>query len=451
MKAYDVDFFVIGAGSGGVRAARIAAAHGARVMIAEADRVGGTCVIRGCVPKKLMVLAGRFADDFADARGFGWEVGATRHDWRALITAKDKEIGRLESLYVQGLENSGVDLQRVHATITDPHSVRLDGGRTVSARHILVATGSHPVHAGAIEGFEQAATSNEMFNLPTLPRRLAIVGGGYIAVEFAGLMHALGSEVTLIHRREHLLRGFDDDVRNAVEAAYRQRGITLMMNHTLQRLEKSAAGCTITTTDGARATFDLVMAATGRKPSIANLGLEAAGVVTAGGAIAVDPYSATNIPSIHAVGDVTNRINLTPVAIREGHALADTLFGNRPTAVDHGTVPTAVFSTPEIGCVGLTEAAARDAGKDVAIYMTTFRPIKATLSGREARTLMKLVVDKASDRVIGVHIAGDDAAELIQVAAVALTCGATKAQFDATIAVHPTAAEELVTLRKPVR
>lgn len=452
MSNYDVDFFVIGAGSGGVRAARIAAGHGAKVMIAESDRVGGTCVIRGCVPKKLMVLAGRFADDFADARGFGWDVGAPRHDWRALIAAKDKEISRLESLYVQGLESSGVQLRRTRAVIVDPHTVHLaDTGRTVSARHILVATGGHSIRDETVEGIEHAVTSDDMFDLPALPKRLAIVGAGYIAVEFAGLMRALGSEVTLVHRRAHLLRGFDDDVRDTVEAAYLRRGITLKMSHTLKRIEKSPEGNTVTFMDDSKATFDLVMVATGRRANIAGLGLEAAGVVIDKGAIAVNHYSATSVPSIHAVGDVTDRVNLTPVAIREGHALADTLFGDRPTAVDHGTVPTAVFSTPEIGTVGLSEAAARAAGRDVAIYMTSFRPIKATLSGREERTLMKLVVDKGTDRVIGVHVAGDSAAELIQVAAIALTCGATKAQFDATIAVHPTAAEELVTLRKPVR
>jgi glutathione reductase (NADPH) len=453
MNHYDIDFFVIGAGSGGVRAARIAAGHGAKVAIAEADRVGGTCVIRGCVPKKLMVLAGRFADDFADARGFGWEVGAPRHDWAALIAAKDKEIARLEGLYIQGLTSSGVELIRDRAVLVDPHTVRLEGsGRTLSARHILVATGGHAVRDETVEGIEHAVTSDDMFDLPALPGRLAIVGGGYIAVEFAGLMRALGSEVTLIHRRERLLRGFDDDARDTVEAAYHRRGIALKMGYTLKRIEKTPdGGSLVTFMDDTTAEFDLVMVATGRKANIAGLGLEAAGVETSKDAIVVNPYSATSVPSIHAVGDVTNRVNLTPVAIREGHALADTLFGNRPTAVDHHTVATAVFSTPEMGCVGYGETAAREAGKDVAIYLTTFRPIKATLSGREERTLMKLVVDKASDRVIGVHIVGDGAAELVQVAAIALTCGATKAQFDATIAVHPTAAEELVTMRKPVR
>lgn len=452
MDHYDVDFFVIGAGSGGVRAARIAAGHGAKVAIAEADRVGGTCVIRGCVPKKLMVLAGRFADDFADARGFGWDVGAPKHDWAALIAAKDKEIARLENLYVQGLTGHGVELIRDRATLVDAHTVRLEGaGRTLNARHILVATGGHAVRDETVEGIEHAVTSDDMFNLPALPKRLAIVGGGYIAVEFAGLMRALGSDVTLIHRREHLLRGFDDDARDVVEAAYRRRGIALKLGYTLKRIEGKPDGKRVTFMDGTQATFDLVMVATGRKANITGLGLDAAGVAIDNGAIAVNAYSTTNAPSIHAVGDVTNRVNLTPVAIREGHALADTLFGDRPTAVDHHTVATAVFSTPEVGSVGHTEAAARDAGKDIAIYMTTFRPIKATLSGREERTLMKLVIEKATDRVLGVHVVGDSAAELIQVAAIALTCGATKAQFDATIAVHPTTAEELVTMRKPMR
>jgi len=452
MSQYDIDLFVIGAGSGGVRAARIAAGHGAKVMIAEADRVGGTCVIRGCVPKKLMVLAGRFADGFADARGFGWEIDGVRHDWSRLIQAKDTEIARLEALYIQGLSSSGVALKRGRAVIVDAHTVRIDDtGETVTARHILVATGGRPVKDGAVPGMEHAVTSNEMFDLPSLPKRLAIVGGGYIAIEFAGLMRALGSDVTLIHRRDHILRGFDADVRHTLEAAYRQRGIVLKLGHTVSQAEKSGQDTVLTFMDGSTAAFDLVMAATGRKANIAGLGLEAAGVAVRDGAIAVDGYSATSVASIHAVGDVTNRVNLTPVAIREGHALADTLFGGRPTAVSHDIVPTAVFSTPEIGCVGLTEDAARQQGLDVAVFMASFRPIKATLSGRQERTMMKLLVDKADDRVIGVHVVGEGAGELIQLAGVALTCGATKAQFDATIAVHPTAAEELVTMRQPVR
>jgi glutathione reductase (NADPH) len=457
MPNYDVDLFVIGAGSGGVRAARIAAGHGARVMIAEADRVGGTCVIRGCVPKKLMVLAGRFADDFADAQGFGWTIpAAPQHSWQALIAAKDKEIARLEDLYVQGLENSGVELKRARASIVDAHTVKLDfigqtASQVISARHILVATGGYATKVPPVEGIEHAVTSDDMFHLPALPKRLAIVGGGYIAVEFAGLMRALGSDVTLIHRRDHLLRGFDEDLRTTLEAAYRHRGIVLKLEHTVKRIDKSSAGYVVTFMDDTMAAFDLVMVATGRKPNIAGLGLEEAGVALNHGAIAVNDQSTTNVPSIHAVGDVTDRVNLTPVAIREGHALADTLFGNKPTTVDHGTVATAVFSTPEIGCVGLTEAAARDKGLDISVFMARFRPIKATLSGSEDRTLMKLVVDKADDRVIGVHILGEAAAELIQAIAVAITCGATKAQFDATIAVHPSAAEELVTMRQPVR
>lgn len=472
MPNYDVDFFVIGAGSGGVRAARIAAGHGAKVMIAESDRVGGTCVIRGCVPKKLMVLAGRFADDFADARGFGWAIPTLpQHSWQALIAAKDKEISRLENLYIQGLQNSGVELKRARASIVDAHTVKLDcigqpddthastdastetvkKTQTITARHILVATGGYATKVPPVEGIEHAVTSDDMFHLPALPKRLAIVGGGYIAVEFAGLMRALGSDVTLIHRRNHLLRGFDEDVRTTLEAAYRHRGIVLKMEHTIKRIDKSSAGYVVTFMDDTMTAFDLVMVATGRKPNTARLGLEAAGVQLNNGAVAVDDQSTSNVPSIHAVGDVTDRVNLTPVAIREGHALADTLFGNKPTAVDHSTVATAVFSTPEIGCVGLTEATAHEQGLDISVYMAQFRPIKATLSGSEERTLMKLVVNKANDRVVGVHIMGEAAAELIQAIAVAVTCGATKAQFDATIAVHPSAAEELVTMRQPVR
>ncbi|NYT36245.1 glutathione-disulfide reductase [Allopusillimonas soli] len=451
MNQFDVDLFVIGAGSGGVRAARVAAGHGARVMVAESDRVGGTCVIRGCVPKKLMVLAGRYADDFTDAASFGWRIDTPRHDWAALIAAKDKEIARLEGIYTRNLASSNVTLKHDHASIVDAHTVRLDGsGETIRARHILVATGSRPMKDGSIPGMDLAVTSNEMFHLPALPKRLAIIGGGYIAVEFAGLMHALGSEVTLIHRRDRLLRGFDEDIRTALGAAYKERGITLRLGHTVQRLDQTPQGTALTFMDGSSATYDLVMLATGRLPNIQGLGLENAGVTLENGAIAVDAYSTTNVPSIHAVGDVTNRANLTPVAIREGQALANTLFGNMPTTVRHDLIPTAVFSTPEIGTVGLTEAAARDQGRDIAVFQTSFRPIKATLSGREERTMMKLLVDDADDRVLGVHIVGESAGELIQLAGVALTCGATKQQFDDTIAVHPTAAEELVTMRTPV-
>jgi glutathione reductase (NADPH) len=451
VNRYDIDLFVIGAGSGGVRAARIAAGYGANVMIAEADRVGGTCILRGCIPKKLMVLAGRYSDDLADARGFGWEIATSRHDWSRLIEAKDREIARLEGLQTEALIGAGVGIERARAIIVGPHRVRTDTGLAFQAKHIVIATGSRPMLNRDIPGVEHTITSDEMFGLQSLPERLAIVGGGYIGVEFAGLMHGLGSEVTLVHRGEHLLGGFDQDLCDALEAAYRRRGIKLKLGCTVSHIEHVAQGRQVRFSDETAAVFDAVMFATGRRPNIDGLGLEHVGVTVRHGAIAVDEYSTTNVPSIHAIGDVTNRSNHTPVAIREGHALADTLFGNLPTKISHHLVPTAVFSTPEIGCVGYTEEEARHRGADVAVFMNSFRPLKATLSGREESSLMKLIVDKADDRILGVHIFGEAASELIQLASVALTCQATKANFDATMAAHPTAAEELVTMREPVR
>ncbi len=451
-ERYDVDLFVIGGGSGGVRAARIAAGHGARVMLAEEYRVGGTCVIRGCVPKKLLVYASRFSDDFADAGGFGWQVDGARFDWPTLIANKDREIARLEGLYAANLDRSGVEIVRSRAVLEGPNAVRiLADGRTVTARHILIATGASTVREPAVPGIAHAITSNEAFDLKRLPGRILVIGGGYIAVEFAGIFAGLGSAVTLAHRGEHILRGFDDDIRNGLEDAYRHRGIALRLNATLTRIDKVEGGLEARFGDGTSAVFDEIMIATGRRPNIDGLGLDAAGVAVRDGAIAVDAASQTSVPSIHAVGDVTNRANLTPVAIREGHAFADSVFGGRPWTASHTLIPTAVFSTPEIGSLGFTEAAARAAGKDVAIFMSAFRPMKATLSGRAERTIMKLVVEKASDRVIGVHILGDHAGEIIQLAGVALTLCATKADFDRTMAVHPTAAEELVTMRIPVR
>lgn len=452
MSEYEFDLFVIGAGSGGVRAARIAAGHGVNVAIADADRIGGTCVIRGCVPKKLMVLAGRFADDFNDAKGFGWHVGEPQHSWPELIEAKDREVSRLEALYITSLENALVQLIRGRAEIIDEHTVSVgEAGRIVTAAHILIATGSQAVKDDAVPGIEHAITSNEMFELRSLPKRLAVVGGGYIAVEFAGLMCSLGSKITLIHRGDHVLRGFDDQLRTGLEASYIQRGIDLKIDTRVETIEAGASGKNVTFTDGSSQTFDVVMYATGRKPNTTGLGLDRVGVLLHNGAIAVDEYSATNVPSIHAIGDVTDRANLTPVAIREGHALADSLFGNRRTAVMHANIPTAVFSTPEIGSVGLTEAEARAAGLDISVFSVEFRPLKATLSGREERSLIKLIVGNADDRVLGVHVLGDNAGEIIQMAGIAITCGATKAQFDATIAVHPTSAEELVTMRQRTR
>lgn len=452
MTSFDVDLFVIGGGSGGVRAARIAAGYGARVMMAEEYRVGGTCVIRGCVPKKLMVYASRFSHDFEEAAGFGWTLPEARFDWATLIANKDKEIARLEGIYRANAQKAGVEIVDSRAVIEDAHTVRIvKTGARIRAAYILVAVGAHPVMEPPIPGGELGITSNEVFHLETQPKRILVVGGGYIAVEFAGVFSGLGSEVTLLHRGEKLLRGFDEDVRDALAEAYAKRGIRLALGKTLSRLDKTGGGIAATLSDGSVLTVDQVLVATGRRPNTQGLGLERAGItVDEVGAIPVDAYSRTVTPSIYAVGDVTNRANLTPVAIREGHAFADTVFGGKPTIVDHDLIPTAVFSTPEIGVIGCGEAAARAIYGDIDVYKTAFRPMKATLSGADDRVLMKLIVDKATDKVVGVHIVGHDAGEMIQLAGIAVTMGATKADFDRTIAVHPTAAEELVTMRTPV-
>jgi len=451
MSAFDVDLFVIGGGSGGVRAARIAAGYGARVMLAEEYRVGGTCVIRGCVPKKLMVYASRFAEDFEDAAGFGWSVPEPRFDWATLIRNKDREIARLEGIYRANLEKAGVEMVDSRAVVEDAHTVRIQtSGARVRARTILVAVGAPPTLEPPIPGGELGITSNEVFHLETLPERILVVGGGYIAVEFAGIFAGLGSQVTLLHRGDKLLRGFDEDIRDALGEAYARRGIDLALGRTVSRLDRSGRAIIASLSDGTTRMVNQVLVATGRRPNTANLGLEKAGVtVDRVGAIPVDGYSRTLVPSIYAVGDVTNRAALTPIAIREGHAFADTVFGGKPTLVDHSMIPTAVFSTPEIGVVGKSEAAARALLGDIDVYKTSFRPMRATLSGRDDRVLMKLIVDKASDKVVGVHVVGHDAGEMIQLAGIAVTMGATKADFDRTVAVHPTAAEELVTMRTP--
>jgi glutathione reductase (NADPH) len=451
MSSFDVDLFVIGGGSGGVRAARIAAGYGARVMVAEEYRVGGTCVIRGCVPKKLLVYASRFAEEFEDAAGFGWSIDRPRFDWATLIRNKDKEIDRLESVYRANLEKAGVEILDSRAVVEDAHTVRIvKTGQIVRARYILVAVGAYPSLEPRIPGFELAITSNDVFHLQKLPERIMVVGGGYIAVEFAGVFAGLGSEVTLLHRGDKLLRGFDEDVRDALAAAYERRGLRLALGRTVSRLDKVAGAIQASLSDGTKVTVDQVLVATGRRPNTEGLGLDRAGVaLDRVGAVAVDAYSRTLTPSIYAVGDVTNRANLTPIAIREGHAFADTVFGGKPTMVDHTLIPTAVFSTPEIGVIGCSEALARELYGDVTVYKTSFRPMKATLSGREERVFMKLLVDPATDRVVGVHVVGHDAGEIIQMAGIAVTMGATKADFDRTVAVHPTASEELVTMRTP--
>jgi glutathione reductase (NADPH) len=447
----DVDLFVIGAGSGGVRAARIAAGHGARVMIAEEYRIGGTCVIRGCIPKKLLVYASRFAHEFEDAAGFGWTVPKASFDWPTLIANKDKEIARLETVYRSNLEKAGVEIVKSRAVIEDETTVRLlASGARVRCGHILLATGAAPFIGHPIPGFEHAISSNDAFHLPALPAEIVIQGGGYIAVEFACIFAGLGSRVKLVYRGENILRGFDDDVRSRVRTEMEMRGIEVIVGELVTAIHQRDARYTVTLTGGRTIGTDRVMFAVGRKPNIANLGIEQAGIRTAPlGGIAVDAYSRTSAPNIYAIGDVTNRINLTPVAIREGHAFADTVFGSRPTIVDHTNVPTAVFSDPEVGAVGLNETQARERLARVDVYRSTFRPLKATLSGRHSRMLMKLVVDAATDRVVGVHIVGEGAGEMIQLISIAVKMGATKADFDATIAVHPTAAEELVTMREP--
>ena len=453
MAGNDVDLFVVGAGSGGVRAARIAASHGARVMIAEEYRVGGTCVIRGCVPKKLLVYASRFSDEFEDAGGYGWTVPEPTFHWPSLIANKDREIARLEAAYSNTLERNNVTLVKSRAVIEDPRTVRLlSSGARVHAETILIATGAWPHMGPDIPGREHVISSNEAFDLPDLPTRIVIQGGGYIAVEFACIFAGLGSEVTLVYRGENILRGFDDDVREHLRNEMRKRGITVTCGHTVAAVEKSGDELITRLSDRSTIPSDKVMFAIGRRPNVMGLGLDKLHVkIHEHGGIEVDDYSRTSVPSIYAVGDVTNRVNLTPVAIREGHAFADTVYGNKPTPVDHANVPTAVFSEPEVGVIGLTETQARERLAKLDVYKTTFRPMKATLSGRDTRSFMKLLVDGDSDRVVGCHIVGPDAGELIQVIGVAVKMGATKADFDATMAVHPTAAEELVTLREKAK
>jgi glutathione reductase (NADPH) len=451
MAANDYDLFIIGAGSGGVRAARIAARHGARVAVAEEYRLGGTCVIRGCVPKKLLVYASRFADDFEDSIGFGWSTSEVSFDWATLIANKDREIARLEAVYKRTLEAAGVQLFASRAVLRDRHTAVLEvDGRKVTARYILIATGAMPVRSGAIAGVEHAITSNEAFNLSALPERIVIFGGGYIAVEFAGIFNGLGSATTLVYRGPEILRGFDDDLRRGVREAMTRRGVEVICGAALTAIEGTPGNLRTRLSTGETIETDQVMLAMGRRPNTHGLCLEAAGVdLDALGAVVVDRFSQSSIDNVFAVGDVTNRLNLTPVAIREGHAFADSVFGGKPTAVDHINVPTAVFSQPEIGTVGLTEARARELCRKVAIYKTSFRGMRNTLGGRDERMMMKLVVDGESGRVVGCHILGPEASEMAQILAIALRAGATKADFDATVAIHPTAAEELVTLAEP--
>jgi glutathione reductase (NADPH) len=450
MAEHDVDLFVVGAGSGGVRAARIAAGYGASVTVAEEYRVGGTCVIRGCIPKKLLVYASRFADDFEDAAGYGWTLGEPVFDWSSLVANKDREIARLELAYTTTLERAGVKLVKSRAVLEDAHTVRLVAtGEKIRPRYILIATGAAPWFGPTIPGIEHVISSNEAFHLDELPARILIQGGGYIAVEFASIFNGLGSDVTLVYRGENILRGFDDDLRAHLNAEMTKRGVRILCGKTVRAVQRTQDTFTAKLSDDSLIEVDKVMFAIGRWPNVAGFGLDAAGVrFSDRHGIAVDPRSQTSVPQIYAIGDVTNRVNLTPVAIREGHAFADTVFGGKPTAVDHTNVPTAVFSEPEVGAIGLTEAQACERLTKVDVYKTSFRPLKMTLAGRDTRAFFKLVVDGESDHLVGCHIVGPDAGEMIQLVGIALKMKATKADIDAVMAVHPTAAEELVTLRE---
>jgi len=449
MAKYDYDLFVIGAGSGGTRAARLAAQAGARVAVAEEDRIGGTCVVRGCIPKKLLVYASEYAGHFRDAAGFGWTVEWARFDWPTLRDNVQAEVSRLSSIYETNIGKAGAEIVLDRVTFADPHALRLVGsGRTVTAERILVATGGRVVRP-QIPGAEFAITSNEAFHLERLPERATIVGGGYIALEFAQIFHGLGVEVTLVHRGAQILRGFDDDIRAHVQTEMSRAGVRILTDSLISSIAESDGGFTVTLAGGQTMDTGLVMYATGRKPNTEGLGLEAAGVrLTEAGAVAVDGYSHSSVPSVWAIGDVTNRVNLTPVAIREAVAFVDTVFRDNPLAVDHAQIPTAVFCHPQIGTVGLSEAEARVRHGPVDVYRASFRPMKHILAGSEERTLMKLVVRAKDDVVVGVHIAGDDAAEMIQLAAIAVKAGLTKAQWDDTVALHPTGAEELVLMRE---
>jgi glutathione reductase (NADPH) len=453
MPQYDYDLFVIGAGSGGVRAARLAARSGAKVAIAEQVQIGGTCVLRGCVPKKLFVYASEFSQHFRDAKGFGWTVDWARFDWPTLRDAVQNEVNRLSGLYAKNLEAANVEMIDDRAVVAGEHTVRLTReGRSVTAERILVATGGHTLRPTAIKGQELGITSTDAFVLDELPSSIVIAGGGYIAVEFATIFSGLGVETTIVYRGERILRGFDHDVRAHVQADLERTGVKIVCGSTITEVSGLSEGRKLVTlSNSMKLETDHVMWAIGREPNTANMGLEAAGVrLTERGAIAVDEYSRSSVPSIWAVGDVTDRVNLTPVAIREAVAFVETEFHGRPTAFDHADIASAVFSRPPVGAVGLTEEAARAKGHRLKIFRTNFRPMKHIIANNDQRVLMKMVVDAATDRVLGVHIAGVDSPEQIQLAAIAVKAGLTKAQWDATCAVHPSGAEELVLMGEPV-
>ncbi|QQS13899.1 MAG: glutathione-disulfide reductase [Rhodospirillales bacterium] len=446
MAGYDYDLFVIGAGSGGVRASRIAAGHGARVGICEDDLVGGTCVIRGCVPKKLLVYGSHVSEEVEDAAAYGWTVPHPAFAWTTLRDNVQKEVMRLNGVYKTLLKGANVDLVVGRGRFMDQHTLDV-GGRAVTAGKVLISTGARPWRP-SIPGAELAIVSDDAFHLPAMPRRIVIVGGGYIAVEFAGIFNGLGAETTLVLRRDRVLRGFDEECRDAVQSGMKAKGVRFRTDSEVARIERVDGGLRATLKDGATLDADVVMYATGRVPNVAGLGLEKVGVLLdKAGAVTVDEWSQTTTPGIYAVGDVTNRMNLTPVAIMEGHCFADTVFGGRPRKPDHRDVPSAVFSQPQMATVGLTEAEARRVHPAVDVYASSFRPMKHTLTGRDQKTFMKLVVERAGGRVVGAHMVGDDAAELIQGIGIAVKAGATKAMFDATVGIHPTAGEEFVTMR----
>ena len=450
---YDYDLFVIGGGSGGVRASRLAAMTGAKVALAEESRMGGTCVIRGCIPKKLLVYASQFSENFADAPGYGWTIGETSFDWPTFMANKDREIARLEGLYTKNVEAAGVTILRDRAVFEDAHTLRLlNENRTVTAAQILIATGNRPTRemgtSHVIAGAELCITSNEVFQLPDLPRRILIAGGGYIALEFAHIFHGLGAHVSLIYRGEKPLRGFEDDMRTALMESMASRGMDVLLGCEFTKVEKRGGCLHAETNKGASIECDAILLAIGRLPNTGALHVEKAGVqLGKKGEVVVDKYSRTSASHIWAVGDVTDRVQLTPVAIHEAMCFVETAFKNNPTAPDHRHVPSAVFTTPELATVGLSEEKALGLGHSVDIYKSTFKPLLHTLGGRPVRTLMKLVVDAKDGKVLGCHIFGDHAAEIVQAAAIAIKMGATKGDFDSTLALHPTAAEELVTMR----
>jgi glutathione reductase (NADPH) len=453
MVKYDYDLFVIGGGSGGVRASRMAALTGARVALAEEWRMGGTCVIRGCIPKKLLVYASQFSENVLDAAGYGWDFGQARFDWPTLIANKDREITRLEGIYTSNVEKAGVTIYQDRAVFEDPHTLLLlNSGKRITAEKILIATGNRPTRemgtSHVVPGGDLCITSDEAFHLKALPKRILIAGGGYIALEFAHIFHGLGSHVSLVYRGDKPLRGFDDDMRDALCESMKQRGIEVLLGCEFAKVERRGPHLHAETNKGAAIECDQIMLAIGRMPNTLALHVEKAGVeLGKRGEVKVDDYSRTNAPHIYAVGDVTDRVQLTPVAIHEAMCFVETAFKNNPTKPDHFHVPSAVFTTPELAVVGLTEARALAMGHAIDVYKSTFKPLLHTLGGRPVRTLMKLIVDAKTDKVLGCHIFGDHAAEIIQAVAVCLKMGATKKDFDSTIALHPTAAEELVTMR----